>query len=221
MHVVSFEDDPLTDYLTEQEQIELIKSWIKQYGLVILAGIVFATVLLSGWRYWQHRQAKILTHASNVYDELLYARAQNDTNAMNVQAKKLFSHYPQTSYGQLAALMLARNAIAAKNYPEAESKLHWVIDHSSTSALREIASLRLARVMLAEQQAQAALDLLQKIEDKSFIGLRDEIRGDAYVALKKIALARESYQAALQELPNAETARPLLQMKYDNLALIK
>ncbi len=221
MRVVSFEDDPLTDYLTEQEQIELIKSWIKQYGLVILAGIVFAAVLLSGWRYWQHRQAKILTHASNVYDELLYARAQNDAKGMTVQAKKLFTHYPQTSYGQLAAFMLARNAVTTKDYAEAESKLHWVIDHSSTSALREIATLRLARVMIVEQQAQQALNLLQKVEDKKFIGLRDEIRGDAYVALKKLDLARESYQAALHELPNAEAARPLLQMKYDNLALIK
>jgi len=59
---------------------------------------------------------------------------------------------------------------------------------------------------------------LNKIDDKNFNGLTEEIKGDAYLAMNNIALARKAYQQALNDLPNAEVIRPLLQMKYDNLA---
>lgn len=208
----------MTEYLTEQEQIELLKNWIKQYSLVILAGVAIAIAAITGWRYWQQRQATTLSHASAIYDEMLTKRAQNDSTATVVQAQKIFSHYPQTTYSQLAAMMIAREAIEKNNYPEAEKNLNWVLDHSHIASIKQIARLRLARTFIAEQKPDAAISVLDKVEDKSFNGLTNEIKGDAYLAMKNINKARESYQLALAELPNAEEIRPLLQMKYDNLA---
>lgn len=209
----------MTEYLTEQEQIDILKSWIKQYSLVILAGVLLAIVAISGWRYWQQRQQNVLSHASSVYDEMVSMRAQNDSSATSVQANKLFDHYSKTTYGQMAAFMLARTAVLKKDYPEAEKQLNWVIDHSSVAAIREIARIRLARVQIAANQPEQALKELKKVEDKSFTGLIDEIRGDAFLAMKDTRQARESYKKALDELPNAEVIRPVLRMKYDNLAV--
>lgn len=208
----------MTDYMTEQEQVEILKNWIKQYSLVILAGVVIAVIAITGWRYWQQRQAKIISHASAVYDEMLTKRAQNDPGATLVQAQKLFSHYPQTTYGQMAAFMLARDAVVKKNYTEAETQLNWVLKHSSIPSIKQIARLRLARLLITQQKFEDALNVLQKTEDKSFNGLIDEVRGDAYLGMKNPEMARKSYQQALADLPNAEIIRPLLQMKYDNLA---
>lgn len=208
----------LTEYLTEQEQIELLKNWIKQYSFVILAGVLIAAITISGWRYWQRRQDKILYHASAIHDEMLVKRAQGDTAGTLVQAKKLFSHYPQTVYGQVAALMLARNEVVKKDYQQAEKYLQWVINKSNIASFRQMARIRLARVMLAKKQPDKSINILKTVEDKNFAGLIDEVRGDAFLAKKDIPMARESYQLALSELPNAEVTRPLLQMKYDNLA---
>jgi len=208
----------LTEYLTEQEQIELLKSWIKQYSVVILAGVLIAAVAITGWRYWQQRQNKILTHASAVYDEMLTMRAQNDSTSTLVQAQKLFSHYPQTTYGQMAAFMLARDAVIKKDYPEAEKRLNWIIEHSKIDSIRQIARIRLARTLIAENKPQEAIKELQTVEDNSFNGLTDEVKGDAYLALNDTKMARQSYQQALDELPNADVIRPILRMKYDNLA---
>ena len=207
----------MTEYLTEQEQIELLKSWIKQYSLVILSGVVVAGIIITGWRYWQARQIKITSHASAVYDEMLTARAQNDASATNTQADKIMLHYPKSVYGQIAAMMLARDAIVKNDYDTAEKQLTWVIDHGATKSFRQIARIRLGRVLIANQKPEESLNLLNKIDDKTFVGLIDEVKGDAYFAMKKIDLARESYKKALDELPNAEVIRPLLQMKYDNL----
>lgn len=207
----------MTEYLTEQEQVELLKSWIKQYSMVILIGLIVSFVAISGWRYWQQREYKIITHASAVYDEMLAMRAQNDAAGTLIQAKKLFSHYPQTVYGQMAAFMLAREAVEKKDYGKAEEQLNWIVKRSGDASLRQIARLRLARVLIAEQKPEEALKTLQKIEDNNFNGLIDEVKGDAYLAMKNSNKAREFYGLALSELPNAEVMRPLLQMKYDNL----
>lgn len=204
--------------MTEQEQIELLKSWVKQYSLVILAGVAAASIAIFGWHTWQERQTRILSHASAIYDEMLTARAQNNGETTLVQAQKLYDHYPKTVYGQFAALMLARDSAHKKNYPQAETQLNWVLNNSGTSSIRQIARLRLARVQLAEKQPAKSIETLSKIDDASFNGLINEERGDALFAMNKTKEARESYQQALNDLPNADVVRPLLQMKFDNLA---
>ncbi len=209
----------MTDYLTEQEQIQQLKNWIKQYGLTILAGIILALALTSGWRYWQSYRNKILSQASVVYDEMLALRAQNNSEGASIQAEKLLSHYPKTPYAQMAALMLAREAVFKKNYAAASDQLHWVLDHSKDAELREITRIRLARLLITEKKFDTALDVLKKLDDKNFIGLVNEVRGDAYIAQNDANAARNAYHLALSEIPNAEIARPLLQMKYDNLAV--
>jgi predicted negative regulator of RcsB-dependent stress response len=208
----------LTEYLTEQEQIELLKNWIKQYSLVILTGVLLAVACISGWRYWQQRQANIAYHASSIYDEMLTKRAQHNTTAIITQAQKLYSHYPNTTYGQMAALTLARAEVMRKNYPEAKKYLSWVIKKSHIRSFRQIARLRLARILIAEHDVSATLALLEKSEAAQFNGLTEEVRGDAYFAMQDFSKARAAYKKALSELPNALETRPLLQMKYDNLA---
>lgn len=210
---------PLTEYLTEQEQVQQLKNWIKQYGFTILTGILIALLISSGWRYWQSYRNKILSHASVIYDEMLTLRAQNNTEGASVQAKKLISHYSKTPYAQMAALMLAREAVQKKNTEEAMNQLNWVLDHSKDQSLREITRIRLARLLISEKKPEAALDLLKKLDDKNFIGLVDEVRGDAYITQNNTNAARHAYQLALSEIPGAEINRPVLQMKYDNLAI--
>ncbi len=213
------EDKPLTEYLTEQEQVELLKKWIKQYSIVILAGVLLAVAAITGWRFWQDRQAKIYAHASGVYDEMLSMRAQNNQEQTLVQANKLFSHYNHTVYGQMAALMLARSATSKNDYPEAQKQLQWVMDNSDNASMQQIARLRLARLLITMNKPDESIKLLDTVNDEAFAGLIEEVKGDAYLAKKDIASARDAYALALKDLPHADVIRPLLQMKYDNLAI--
>lgn len=207
----------LTEYLTEQEQIEVLKNWIKQYSPAVIAGVAIAMIAAWGWHFWQQREAKIQTHASTNYDELITLRAQNNVTGANQQAQKILTHYPKTPYSTVAAFMLARNAVLQKNYPEADKQLNWVIDNSRDPAFKQIARIRLARTLIEQNKASDSLKVLATVDDKSFLGLIDEVKGDAYVSLHQPQQARTAYQAALTELPNAETMRPILQMKYDSV----
>lgn len=208
----------MTELLTEQEQVEQLKKWLRLYGIPAILGILAGIAIFYSWNYYQSYHARILSHASRVYDEMLTDRAQNNMQNTTVQAEKLFSHYPSTPYSDMAALMLAREAATTKNYPEAAKQLTWVMEHGHSASIRQIARLRLARLSLAEQKPDEALSLLKKVDDKAFSGLIDEVLGDAYLAKKQISEARDAYQRAFQELPNSEEIRPLLEMKLNNLA---
>lgn len=208
----------MTDYLTEQEQIQQLKNWVKQYGMAVLIGIVIALTITSGWHYWQAYRNKILQHASAVYDEMITMRAQNNSNGAVIQAQKLLRNYAKTPYADMAAFMLAREAVLAKNYKEAIKQLQWVIGHTKNEPMREIARTRAARILITENKPDDAIALLAEVKDKSFKGLADEIRGDALLIKNDKTQARKAYELALQNLPNAEISRPILEMKFDNLA---
>lgn len=208
----------MTEYLTEQEQIQQLKNWVKTYGFTILLGIAIALLINTGWRFWQKRENKILTHASEVYDRMITYRAQNNTKAAETQADKLLSRYAKTPYGEMASMLLARDAIVQGDFTKAIEHLNWVIDHSQNPSMRVIARVRIARILINQNKPDEALNLLKTVDDMNFIGLIDEVKGDAYLAKNDKPSAFKSYQVALQELPNAEVNRPILEMKLNNLA---
>lgn len=209
----------MTTYLTEQEQIQQLKQWVKQYGPPVILGLVLAGLVITGWNYWQQSHLKNLLHASAMYDEMLAFRAQNNEHNMTIEANKLIAHYPKTPYAEMAALMLARSAVEKKQYDEALTQLSWVVKHTSTDSLRAIAQIRMARIFITNQKPDAALDTLKTVTNKSFTGLVQEIRGDAYLAKHDTVAAQKAYQQALLTLPNAEITRPILEMKAANLAV--
>jgi predicted negative regulator of RcsB-dependent stress response len=209
----------LADYLTEQEQIQQLKSWVKNYGFTVLLGIAIALLISSGWRFWQNRENKILTHASEIYDRMITMRSQNDTEGAATVAQKLLTRYAKTPYSQMAAMLLARDAVIQKDYTKAKQQLNWVIEHSNNAAMRTIAQIRISRILINEKKPDEALKLLNKVDDRQFIGLVDEVRGDAYLLKNDKKAAHDAYQLALKELPNAEISRPILEMKFNNLAM--
>lgn len=208
----------MSDYLTEQQQLEQVRQWWKKYGWNSIIVIALALVMSVGWHFWlQHREVK-RERASMHYQELLGAVVNGDTQSAVKQATLLTNDYAHTPYAALATLILARNDVDQNNYSQAEKRLTWVMKHASTPSLRQVARIRLARVLLQENQAKSALKILHKVNDPAYLAMIDEAKGDAYAQLNQSAQAKEAYQEALTILPAYATARPIVQMKLDNLA---
>jgi len=204
----------LTEYLTEQEQLQQLVNWIKQYGPSLFIGILIAIFATSGWHYWQRHLNNNLMQASDTYTTML---SQDDRNEIIKQANVLLDQYPKTPYAQMASLMLARDAIEQNHLTDANTRLEWAMTHGKDATLRSIARLRLARLLIAEQKPTDALKLLDPLEDNSFNGLADEIRGDAAVALHQTDVAKKNYAKALTEISHNDDTQPLLQLKYNEL----
>ena len=98
--------------------------------------------------------------------------------------------------------------------------MQWILDNRSQGVMGEVdegliltASLRLGRVILAQGDAERALDLVNTLDPSAFEGGFGELRGDNYLALGRVVDARDAYTASQQ----AGSSSDGLRMKLDNL----
>lgn len=151
------------EYLTEEQQVERLKRWWKEYGFAILGGVVLAIIIGSSWRYYQAYKTKIADQASLAYMMMISNDSQNHTAAAMKNAHLLKAQFSSTPYASLAAFYLAKEDVLANEYEAAQAELRWVIAREKRKDLRQVAKLRLARIDLQEGQAQAALQDLQPV----------------------------------------------------------
>lgn len=204
-------------YISDKEEIEMLKKWWQENGKFLLGSIIVALLLSAGWRYWQTSKAKDAAMASMIYEQVLSQEASGDFSAVNSGVTDLHVNHPKTPYASLASLMAAQNAVKDNRLDEAVTQLSWVIHHSRNKDFVQIAKLRLARVYLGMKKYEDALTTLNVVEASSYQPLVQELRGDIQFAKGDITGARLSYQNALGALAKDAPNRLLLQIKANQL----
>ena len=203
--------------LTDDEKLAEVKKWWGENGGSIITGVVLGLAVLFGTKAWLAYQDRKAETASNIYTTLMVALERGESQAVTEKAGMLVSDYTGTPYATLAALALARMNIEADELAVARSHLQWVIDNTRSDVSRDTARLRLARVMVAMDDLDGALVVLdQAVPDSSFDPLYTEVRGDVEVARGDLAAANKTYQAALDMTDSNAPGRHLLQLKYDS-----
>src|SRR5688572_6289078 len=203
--------------LEEQEQIAELKSWWKQYGLLVMTCVVTAALSFAGfngWRYYRNSQA---LGAVALYEQLDQAERAADHKKVRDIAGQITGKYGSTAYGAYAALSAARASFQMGDLAEARAQLQWTIDHADEAELRDVARLRLAGVLLDEKKHDEALKLLDTKPVEPLSGLYADLRGDILLALGKRAEARQAYQAALDKSEAGSGYRVVIQVKLDSL----
>ncbi len=183
-------------YETDQEQMEAMKKWFKDNGKWILTAILIGLAISFGWHTWQQQKLQGNEQASSLYEQLLSANEQNNPQAIQQMTEEMIKRYPKTEYATLASFIATKAFIYENKFAEALAKLQWIIDHTTSSSLRQIARLRMARVQLSQNQIDEAQKTIQVVNDPIFQPAIDEIQGDIYNAKKDSAKARQYYQSA-------------------------
>ncbi len=201
--------------LEEQEQIETLKSWWKQYGNLItwlLIAALGAYAAWSGWNYYQRSQA---AQAGQLYDEITRAVAAKDTARVLRGAADMREKFGRTAYAEMAALTAAKAAFDANDLNGAKAQLQWVVDSGRDEEYRALARIRLAGVLLDEKAYDEGLKVLSADVPAAFSGALADRRGDLLMAQNKVAEARAAYQEALQKSDAKSPGRQLIQLKLD------
>lgn len=201
----------------EQEDLEKLKAWWKNYGNALIVGVLLGTAVLIGFRYWTQHTEQSRQAASVLYDQLLQDWHVKKFDTARKSADTLMNDYSSTSYAGMAALMLARMDFDAGDVAAARLHLQWVLDHGKEEATVHAARLRLARLLLNSGDKDAALALLNMPDPFGFVAEYEELKGDIYTAQGKREQARLSYREALKHLPAGSPYAPILNMKLDDL----
>lgn len=202
---------------TDQEEVEKLKEWVKNYGGALLVGVVLGLALLFGNKYWTRYQEQQRAAASALFQQMSEEANGAKTDLARASGRKLIGDYARTPYAGMAALLLARLDVEANDQAGARRQLQWAIDHATDPALQHTARLRLGQLYLASHEYDAALALVQS-DAPGFEAEYLELKGDAYVGLGKRDDARAAYDAALKDIPPNSRSRSLIEMKLADIA---
>ncbi len=204
--------------LEEQEKLEELKAWWKQYGNLILLAVIAAAVAVAGWGAWRWYQQNESLQASQFYETLAAAARTGDAKSLRDAGGALTEGYPRTLYASMGALASARFHFDRGELKSAKAQLQWVIEHSRSEDFRELARLRLAALLLDEKEYDAALKLLEAKPLDAYAAQFSALKGDLLVARNQPAEARAAYKLALEKANGAGGAfRDSIQMRLDAL----
>lgn len=202
-------------YQTEEQQVEAIKGYWEKNGNMIIAGIALGFVGFIGFNVYKDNKLDNELAVSDSYQVLMESSVKNES-VFSENAQKFMADNADTSYVSLTALALAKALAAKEDWENAQAQLVTAIENAPTDGVKGIASLRLARIQVQQEQYEQALATLATPLPESFVAAIEEIKGDTYLLQDKAALARDAYQAAIAA--GGLASSPNLQMKLDDLA---
>ena len=207
----------MDDYLSEKEQWEWLKGWIRSNGVWIIAGIAVGAGILAGWRWWEARTDRLALEAGAKYQQILEALDRKDKTRAETITLQLERDYPSSPYVDQARLLAARVAVESNELDKAANTLKSVMDTTKDKQLALVARLRLARVQLAQSKPDDAIKTLDGVDPGAFKPRYQEARGDALFAKGDKAGALKEYQAARDGSLGQTVDSESLQLKIDDL----
>jgi predicted negative regulator of RcsB-dependent stress response len=205
------------DYLSEKEQWEWLKGWVRSNGLWIVAGIAVGAGILFGMRWWEARTDRIALDAGAKYQQILEALDRKDQTRAQTLTSELERDYSSSPYVDQARLLAARVAIEAGELDKAGDALKSVMDTTKDKQLTLVARLRLARVKLSQGKPDEAIATLDAVDPGAFKLRYQEARGDALFAKGDKAGALKEYQAARAGSLGQSVDSQGLELKIDDL----
>ncbi len=209
----------MDDYLlSEREQWEVFKRWMRENGPAILAGIAIAALGLGGYRWWQAHENNADLAAGAMYVQMENAFAHGDRTRAFIFLGDLERQYPSSPYADQAKLASAKAFVDDGDLGRAADELQDVMQHSHDQVLRLIARQRLARVQIGQHQASKALATLNGANPGALAPQYAEARGDAYYAMGDKSAALAQYQLARAAGAASGSDSGVLDLKISDLA---
>jgi predicted negative regulator of RcsB-dependent stress response len=205
--------------LEEQEQLDQLKHFWKQYGnpitwLLILVLGGFAA--WNGYQYWQRTQS---AQAAAMMDEVQRVIQTSQPDKVERAFNDMKERFPSVTYTHQAGLLAAKSLMDAGQVDKAKAVLTWVAEKPSDAGYGSIARLRLAALLMESQSYDEALKQVDAVQDAAFSALAADRRGDILMAQGNRSQAQEQYQKAYSAFPERTEYRRLVEVKLNALGV--
>lgn len=206
--------------LEQQEQLAAIRGFWSDNQKWILPLIVLVAVgaaSFNGWSWWQNRQA---VKASEALFALEGALSQQDLEKARVAYRALTEGHVSSAQAALAGLQMAKTYLASGDLAQAREALS-LVSKKSPEEFSWVAKIRLAGVLLDENNPQAALDALSGKPPKEFAPLVNDRKGDVYAALGRNDEARAVWKQAAEAFSAQSPSKELVERKLRTIDSFK
>ena len=203
----------MSDYLTDEEQLDKLRKWWEENGLMMVGAVVVAVAGVIGWNWYGDQRAETIATTSDLYVDYLEAEG---TERETIEAT-LAAEYPDSVYRVFVLLRNAKIEADNENPEAALAVLNEALPLVDEDSLADVIRIRIARLQQELDQSDAALATLSGVKSLGLRSQVQELKGDIHMARGERALAHEAYSAALAEAAD-EAGRPLLQLKVADTA---
>lgn len=204
-------------YNSEEEQVEALKRWWDKNGTTVIIALIVFLAGVFGFRSWQDYKTSQGESASVIFQQMSGQLESSPDKAMEL-GLRIVGEFPSSGYASMASMAMGKIMLQRGDLDASAAHFSSVMKSAGSPELKQIARLRLTRILLAQDKFDEAMDTISAGDPGSFRAEYDEVKGDIYLAQGNRQEARNAYANALNAYGNIKSKRELLQMKLDDLA---
>lgn len=204
---------------TAEQELEALKEWWKENGRTVVIGVVLGLGSVFGWTSWQAHQRSQSEELSVSYQQIIDAATESRHDKVQELASSMAESAPKSGYAALGNLIAAKSAYEQNDLNSAKQLLDWVIQNADKTSVKDVARIRMARLLIQENNLDQALAIVGTVENSAFEPSVNEIRGDVAFIRGDMAGAREAYRRTLNAESVSAATRARVQMKIDDLGI--
>ena len=205
--------------LEEQEQLDQLKHFWKQYGSPITWALIAVLALFASWNFYHYWQRSQALQAAAMFDEVVRVTNSGDQAKSDRAFADMKDRFASTAYAQQAALIVAKQYYTLGNVESAKAALSWVVDKSSDDGYQSVAKLRLAGIHVENKAFDAALSVLSGQFPSAFDALVADRKGDIYMLQAQRAQAVIEYKKAFSGFEDRVEYKRLVEVKLNALGV--
>ncbi|WP_312055088.1 YfgM family protein [Pantoea brenneri] len=202
-------------YSNENEQTDALRRFFANNGKALAVGVVIGIAALGGWRYWASHQEDTAKSVSAQYQQLTSAMQAGKPETL--EAVNTFANENSNTYGALAAMDLAKQYVETNQLDKAATLLQNGLKDTKDANLQAVINLRLARIQLQQNHADAALKTLDAVKGDGWTAIVADIRGEALLSKGDKQGARDAWSKGV-ESDASPALKQMMQMKMNNLS---
>lgn len=202
-------------YSNENEQVDALRRFFANNGKALAVGVIIGIAALGGWRYWASHEEGSSKALSAQYQQVTSAMKADQPATLDAVAK--FVSENSNTYGALAAMDVAKQYVDANQLDKASSLLENGLKNTKDANLQAVINLRLARIQLQQNQADAALKTLDAVKGDGWTAIVADIRGEALLSKGDKQGARDAWSKGV-ESDASPALKQMMQMKMNNLS---
>jgi predicted negative regulator of RcsB-dependent stress response len=210
--------DPTKDEDIEKEiRMDKLENFWNTYKWIIAIVVLIVIVAFGAFQYSKISAKKSGEAASQIYQDIITINIDN-IEMIRSGVTKLKDNHADTPYSSRGAILLSRS-LASKNLnDEAITELIWAADNSVENSIQSLALYSLSNMYLVSENLEDAMIAANRISTPGYIGLKNDLLGDIYIASNDKEKARISYDAALNFYQNKSELAKVIQTKIDAIS---
>jgi len=205
--------------LEEQEQLDQIKHFWKQYGNLISWLLIVVLGGFAAWNFYQYWNRQQAAQASAMFDEVERAAQAGDPAKIERAFTDMKDKFGGTTYAQQAGLLAGKALFDKGNVDGAKTALTWVADKASDEGYQALARLRLASVLVEAKAYDDAMKQLSASFPAEYTALVADRKGDVLALQGKKAESIAEYQKAYKGFEERTDYRRLVEIKLNALGV--